>query len=337
VTWKRWLFTAVSFAAVIGISVYFTVHWWRAGSAVGLPARAHIWALTAVMIEIVSRSLKISWGARALGIRLPFLTAVRTNLAGDFGASITPARTGAEPTRYLVLAEAGIPANSTLVVLYIELFLEMLSLGLVVGVVAIVVRGQGALIAALGGMVAVYSGVILGAAAIAIGLSRRARRDQPPGWARWVGLRGRRWMVAERWFAQLRATVERVRDVNVRWAAASLGASIMHVAMRLCVLPALVLGAGVKADVAPLALWPLALLYGSAAVPAPGGGGAVEWTFTHMLTKTIGVHYIGAALLWWRFYTFYIYILLGAAAAGRTVLRAIRKTDELEEELVAPA
>ena len=40
-----------------------------------------------------------------------------------------------------------------------------------------------------------------------------------------------------------------------------------------------------------------------------------------------------AALVWWRFYTFYIYILLGALAAGRTALRAVQKTDELEEQL----
>jgi hypothetical protein len=38
-------------------------------------------------------------------------------------------------------------------------------------------------------------------------------------------------------------------------------------------------------------------------------------------------------LLWWRFYTFYIYILLGALIAGGTVLRALRKEREMEEEL----
>jgi glycosyltransferase 2 family protein len=45
----------------------------------------------------------------------------------------------------------------------------------------------------------------------------------------------------------------------------------------------------------------------------------------------------GAALLWWRFYTFYVYILLGGLAAGRTVLRALRKTEQMEEELETAA
>jgi hypothetical protein len=33
---------------------------------------------------------------------------------------------------------------------------------------------------------------------------------------------------------------------------------------------------------------------------------------------------LGGALIWWRFYTFYLYIVLGALAAGNTVLRALR-------------
>jgi uncharacterized membrane protein YbhN (UPF0104 family) len=40
-----------------------------------------------------------------------------------------------------------------------------------------------------------------------------------------------------------------------------------------------------------------------------------------------------AALVWWRFYTFYIYIVLGALAAGSTVLRAVRKTEDYEIEV----
>ena len=84
--------------------------------------------------------------------------------------------------------------------------------------------------------------------------------------------------------------------------------SVMHVTMRLCVLPALVLGAGADAPLAPLALWPLGLLYGAAIVPAPGGGGAVELAFRAALANVIGPRFFAAALLWWRFYTFYIYI-----------------------------
>jgi len=330
---KRWTFTAVSFAAVIGISVFFVLRFRRAGSVIVLPLQAHLLAIAAVSVEILTRSLKITWSAKAAHIKLGFFTALRTTLAGDFGASITPARSGAEPARFLVLAEAGVPTSSALVVLYAELFLEALSLATVVVIVSIVFRHAGVVLGALVGVVGAYAGFVLGIAVIAVMLSRRHVDNVAPRWASRVGLGGRRWFVIQRWFAQVRSTVERLRNVEMRWAAASYSMSVIHVAMRLCVLPALVLGSGAVAPLAPLALWPLGLLYGAAIVPAPGGGGAVELAFRAALARVIGPSIFAAALLWWRFYTFYIYIILGAIVAGNVALRAVRKTEEFEEEL----
>jgi uncharacterized protein (TIRG00374 family) len=332
-TWKRWAFTALSFAGVIGISLFFILRWWRAGGVISLPPRSHLLAIAAVAIEILTRSWKITWSAKAANIRLRFATALRTTLAGDFGASITPARSGAEPARFLVLAEAGIPTSSALVVLFAELFLEALSLATVVIVVAIVFRHAGIVLGALVGVVGAYSGFVIGIAVIAVVLSRRHVGDAAPRWARRMGLGGRRWDVFQRWFAQVRSTVDSVKHIDYRWAAASYTMSVIHVAMRLCVLPALVLGAGASAPLAPLALWPLGLLYGAAVVPAPGGGGAVELAFRAALAGVIGPTLFAAALLWWRFYTFYIYIVLGAMVAGGTAIRAMRKTAEMEEQL----
>jgi uncharacterized membrane protein YbhN (UPF0104 family) len=109
-------------------------------------------------------------------------------------------------------------------------------------------------------------------------------------------------------------------------------ASVLHVGVRLAVLPALVL-TSVTAPLAPLALWPLGFLYGAAVVPAPGGGGAVEMAFRAALGGEIPPALFAAALIWWRFYTFYIYIFLGALAAGGTVMRAVRRTEDYEIEV----
>jgi uncharacterized protein (TIRG00374 family) len=332
-TWKRWIYTALSFAAVFGVSAFFIFRWWRAGSAIALPLQAHLLAVAAVLTEILTRSWKITWSAKAAHIELEFNTALRTTLAGDFGASITPARSGAEPARFLVLAEAGIPTSSALVVLFAELFLEALSLATVVLVVAIVFRHAGAVLGALVGVVGAYAAFVLGMATIAVTLSKRHVGDDAPTWARRLRLGGKRWVVIQRWFAQVRSTVDSVQHIDWRWAAGAYVMSVMHVAMRLCVLPALVLGAGAIAPLAPLALWPLGLLYGAAVVPAPGGGGAVEIAFRAALAGVIGKSLFAAALLWWRFYTFYIYIVLGAIVAGNTALRALRKAAEMEDEL----
>ena len=51
----------------------------------------------------------------------------------------------------------------------------------------------------------------------------------------------------------------------------------------------------------------------------------VEIAFRAALDDVIPALYFGSALIWWRFYTFYLYIILGALAAGGTVLRALRE------------
>lgn len=329
---KHWLFTGLSFAAVIGVSAYMIAEWWDQGTLT-LPLRSHLLAALAVLAEIVARSLKLTWSANAVRIRLPFRVSVRTSLAGDFGGSITPARSGAEPARFLVLAEAGIAATSALVVLFAEIVLEALSLALVVLVVAIVFRNAGRVLGALVGVVGLYAGFVLGVAALALMLARRDVGDVPPRWASRIGLRAGRWRLIQKWLEKVRTAVEAVRNVRVGWAIASFLASVVHVGMRLCVLPALVLPATTQpVPVAPLALWPLGFLYGAAVVPAPGGGGAVELAFRAALGSVIPAHVFPAALLWWRFYTFYLYIGLGAVIAGGVALRAVRKTEEMEED-----
>src|SRR6476620_1760469 len=157
----RWLLTALSFAATIGVSIYMIAGWSQQGASLNLPARAHLLALLAVGVEVLARALKIRWSARAAGIDLPLTPATRTCLGGDFAAAITPARSGAEPARFFVLAEAGLASSSILIILYAELFLEVFSLAAVVLAVAVVFRHAGAVVLTLTGLVGTYAAVIL--------------------------------------------------------------------------------------------------------------------------------------------------------------------------------
>lgn len=339
-TWKRWLLTGLSFAAVITVSLYFLTGWSRdqgvAGLLTALPPHAHLLAAASVAVEVAARALKLVWSGKAVGVRLPFGTGLRTCLGGDFAAAITPARSGSEPARFLILAESRLAPASVLVILFAELFLEALSLAIVVAVVAVLFSDAGPVLGALVGVVGGYSAFVMGVAVVAFLLSQKNATGPAPRWAKRLHLNEARWQVVQKWLRNVHHTVNVVRDVDLPYAALSLLASVVHVAMRLVVLPALVLTtvAGRATDLAPLALWPLGFLYGAAVVPAPGGGGAVEVAFRAALDDVIPPQLFGAALLWWRFYTFYVFILLGALAAGRTVLRALRKTDEMEEELV---
>ena len=257
---KRWLVTALSFAATIGVSIYMILGWSQQGTSLSLPPRAHLFALLAVAVEVLARSLKIRWSARAAGIRLKLSTAARTCLGGDFAAAITPARSGAEPARFFVLAEAGLPSSSALVILYAELFLEVLSLAAVVLCVALIFRHAGAVLITLVSVVGAYAAVILGIGALALFLSRRNANGPPPRWARRLRLHAGRWRTIQRALRKLRATVDSVDRIHRKAAVAAFLASFVHVAIRLTVLPALVLTSVASAPLAPLALWPLGFL-----------------------------------------------------------------------------
>lgn len=336
VTPFRWFLTALSFAALLGVSLWIVADWGGAarGASLGLPAIAHVLAAAAVAAELCTRAWKITYSAKAVGLRLPFRVGLRVCLGGDFGAAITPARSGAEPARYLILAEARVPPANALVILFAELFLEALSLGIIVAIAALLFHDAGVVLGALLGVVGGYATFVLGTAALAVVLSRRVASGPPPGWARAMRLTGGRWRIIQRGLRQVRATVEQVRDLDWRYATVALGMSVLHVIARLTILPALVLTSAPGVDLAPLALWPFSFLYGAVVVPVPGGGGAIEVVFTKVLADVIPTALFGASLLWWRFYTFYLYILLGALVAGGVVMRALRREHEVEREFV---
>jgi uncharacterized protein (TIRG00374 family) len=331
---KRWLLTALSFAAVLGVSVYAVRSGAPHGVDLAIPLRAHMLAFAAFATEVLARSLKLTLSAKAVRSRLPLTTSLRTSLGGDFGASITPARVGAEPARFLILKEAGVPSSEAMVILYTELFLEAISLAVVVAGIALIFRASGKAFVAMIGVVGGYAMFVIALGVLGYIMSRRTVTEEAPGWAHRVRLHGKRWEIVQRWFDRVRTTVDAFREMRLGWASLSLLASIVHVGVRFTILPAIVY-ATTTADVplAPLVIWPLGIIYGAGVVPAPGGGGAVELAFRAALRNVIPAATFAAALVWWRFYTFYLYIALGALVAGNTALRAVRQTEEMEEEL----
>ena len=322
---RRWLLVAASFAAALGISGYILWSGWaRDGAPPPIPLSAHAIALAAVFAEIATRSVKIHWSAAALRIPLRFGTSLRVCLGGDFGASISPSRSGAEPARFLVLAEAGVPAASSLLILFTELFLEMASLGVIVVVLALAFKGSSRVMPLMMGMVGGYAAVVLSAGAVMHFLAHRNAHGPPPEWARAIRLHAGRWRAIQRSLRSLRTGIAALKHARVAPMVSAFLASMVHVSLRLTILPVIALAMDPSLPLAKLVRWPLVLLYGGAVAPAPGGGGAVEYGFKLAFNDVMSPAVLGGALVWWRFYTFYLYIILGAIAAGGTVLRAMR-------------
>ena len=329
----RWLLTALSFLLAIGASVWIVWHGWPAqGGTLNIPWWVHLLSIAIMLAEAAMRSVKLMWAGRALGTPLSFGTGLRTVLGGDFAAAITPSRSGSEPARFMVLTTARVPTAGIILLLFVELFMEGLSIAIVAVALTLLFHGEGRAISGILVLAAGYGATVV---AVGIGGSMLARRyasGHAPPWARRVGLNAMRWRAVQRSLHQVQLGMDALRHARLVPLTGALAVSVVHVVLRLCALPALVLPLAPDAPLAPLVLWPLVLFYGSVVTPVPGGGGAVELAFTSVLKGAIPAPLMGRSLVWWRLYTFYGYVLLGALATGRTALRALRGVENIETE-----
>ncbi len=321
---SRWLLVLVSFSAAVGVALWvISSHWPEGGVTLGLTWWGHLLALGAVTFELTLRSAKIALSARACGIPLQFGTAARATLGGDFATAITPARIGAEPARFLVLREAGVPATRALLVLFLELFVELVSLVIIAGILLAVLPASGAL-KGVAAMVGGYATVVLGLGFGGWLLSRRRTHGPPPAWARTMGIGAGFWRRVQNGLRNLRGSVDALRHARWSMMAGSLACSVAHISGRLMSLPIIISSLGADVPLPSLILWPLVLLYGGALIPAPAGGGAMEFGYAAIMRDILPPDVMAASLIWWRFYSYYIYVALGAFAAGRTVMRALK-------------
>ena len=321
----RWVLTFLSFATAVAASVYVVASDWPAGGApLGLPIWAHLMALGIVAFDITARTLKVQLSARAVHVPITFRTALRVSLGGDFAASITPSRSGAEPARFLIMKESGYSVAEVLVVLFVELLLELLSLIAFTIVFFALLDYSSSVLTALVAMVGGFAAVTVAAGSVMVLMSRRNATGPPPHWATTIGIKAGAWRRLQRTLRHLRTSMTSLRRAKPLPMAAAYLCSLAHVFSRLMVLPLLVYAYGDRPPLAPLLVWPLVLLYGSSAAPAPAGGGVVEMSFKAALGGHIPVQLLASSLIWWRVYTFYAYLLLGAMSAGRSVMRALR-------------
>ena len=321
---NRWLIVAVSFAAMIGISVYVVRGaMGKYGTLPMLPWWSHALAFGFVLLEALSRSIKIQWGAHALHIPMGYGLAVRTSLGGDFASCLTPSRSGAEPARFLVLAQSGMPTASIILVLFLELLMEAVTFA-VIGIAAwFYFGGTGAVLGMFTTIIVGYVVLLFGIGAFGLLLTRRNAKGPPPKWTKTLRMHAGHWRGIQLSLRHLRASLAAIKHAKLGKLTQSFLASLVHVSAKLAILPAIVWGIDSTVKLGDMVLYPLVLFYGASVAPAPGGGGAIEFGFKHFFEPVLAGPVLASALIWWRFYTLYMYIILGALAGGATVLRAV--------------
>ena len=268
----------------------------------------HLLSLALLAIDSVVRAWRIQLAVWTAGGRLSFNDAFRLNLYGEAASQLTPNRLGGEPARFLGLNEARVRPVTGIVGIGVEVAAEW----------PVFLFAAGALVAyyvpdwreAAGSWLRRHrAGELVTIEVIALVILLTVYLLQRLARAGFVSHRVRRqWRVA--WAHVRRAP---------RWA---LGAAalltVVSVAARALILPALAWGMPNAPPFSQMFFGSLALLHAPLVVPLPSGGGGLEVAFLNGFAGDFGGRQVTMLLLW-RFYTALLLTILGVFALVRSV------------------
>ena len=268
----------------------------------------HVLAILLLVVDCTTRAWRIQLATRAAGSRLGFRDALRLNLYGEAASTFTPNRLGGEPARFLGMTWSGLRVVQALVALGVEVAAEWP----VFGVVAIALgayyvpdwseAAERFLTHSLARDLLGFELIALVLLLVVWTLQRLVR----PG------------AIRHRVRRQWRVALAHVR--RAPWWILIAGAllTVVSLASRALILPALVWGHPNAPHFAVMFFGSLALLHAPLVVPLPSGGGGIEVAFLSGFAGDFGPGHQVTMLLLWRFYTTILLTILGVYLLIRT-------------------
>lgn len=283
------------------------------------------WVFNAGRIRI------LAWG---LGVRLQAREALRTVISAEFAAVATPASTGGAATYIFLLSRRGLRLGEAAAIVAFDQLMDLIFFATVMPVALVLfLTGQG--------MTQAFSApaILIGVLALGVVLLLWLPRHYRPI-AIWLGrvirrvpgLCRLRYRLA-RWLIQFRRSVTLLLRLGAGRLLLVYLLCIGHWMLRYGVLPVLLYFMGYSGHWSYIFLaQALMFLVGHLSF-LPGGAGGVELVFGALLRPYLDGGTMAAAILVWRFCTFYWYLLAGAPVfiftTGRRVLFATSENANL--------
>ena len=271
-----------------------------------LPWHAHALSLLAFVADFWGRSVRIALVSGGIGHTVRLSTAALCSFAGEGAGAVTPSKAGAEPAKMAVLGRDGMDMGTAGAVMVGEMMFEVAALvPLALAAAVVLPAGKTGALGALA-----YAVVVTVAVFGLLAVARLPRSTAPRWWGR-LRLTDRSWRILRVLARRFRHRSRALLHLRLGTTALVLAATVLHIAGRLGVLPALAAGRVRGAGIEALVGWPFLLLYGGAMIPTPGGGGVVEAGFAATLGGVLGPGHLAGLLIWWRVYTFYLAAMIG--------------------------
>lgn len=268
----------------------------------------HALALLLLAADCATRAWRIQLAGRAAGGRVSFRDALRLNLYGEAAATFTPNRLGGEPARFLGMTWSGMRVVTALVALGVEVAAEWPVFGVVaIALAAYYVPDWSEAVGRF--LTHNLARDLLGIELIALVVLIVIWMLQ-----RLVRAGAIRHRVRRQW----RVALAHVRRAH--WWVLLAGAmlTVVSLAARALILPALVWGHPGAPPFAVMFFGSLALLHAPLVVPLPSGGGGIEVAFLSGFAGDFGPGHQVTMLLLWRFYTTILLTALGMYLLVRT-------------------
>src|SRR5256885_4336068 len=267
---------------------------------------SHLLALALLALDTLVRAWRIRLAAGPAGARLSFRDAFRLNLYGEAASQLTPNRLGGEPARFLGLTEAGLRPVTGLVAIGVEVACEwpvflVAFAALFVYYVPDWREAAGVWLRRHRAGELVTIEIVALVVLLGIYLLQRLVRSG---------------MIRHRVRRQWRVALAHVRRAP-RWV---LGAgallTVVSVAARALILPALAWGMAGRPPFSQMFFGALALIHAPLVVPLPSGGGGLEGAFMQGVAGEFGAAQ-ARMLLWGRVYCGLVLTPLGMGVLGR--------------------
>jgi uncharacterized membrane protein YbhN (UPF0104 family) len=282
------------------------------------PLVAHAVCAALVLLDQGARALRIKLLTNAIGQPYTFRQGIVTNTVGDAACAVTPMRIGGEPARLGVMLHFGVPATASFIAVAFEVItMWPVTLACAAAVAILFAPGwlEHSAPALLAGLAGLWGWLLLaGVGSVVIWLVVRRSVHVAPRMTR------RPWHRARVYWRRM------PRGPLV----ASAFLSFVNLATRTAILPVLMMTLPEPPPLGPAILGSFALLYSQLVLPTPSGAGVVD---LGLLAGAAGQVQEGEIelLVWWRFYTSAVGILLGGWAAVRTfgweaVRRVVRRS-----------
>ncbi len=259
-------------------------------------------------LDCTTRAWRIQLASFAAGGRVGFLDALRLNLYGEAASTVTPNRLGGEPARFLGMTWSGMRVVQALVALGVEVAAEWP----VFGIGALVLAGYyipdwstAADRFLTHSLARDLLGVELIALVILLVIWTLQRLVRPGA-------------IRHRVRRQWRVALAHVR--RAPWWVLFAGAllTVVSLASRALILPALMWGHPNTPSLAVMFFGSLVLIHAPLVVPLPSGGGGIEVAFLSGFAGDFGPGHQVITLLLWRFYTTILLTVLGMYLLVRT-------------------